>query len=60
MKIKYVTIPSENIAEEETFFVKFLGFEHKGELELRPNIHCPLLSNTDNDTHIAIIPDKLP
>ena len=58
MSIKYVTIPSENIAEEEFFFVNFLGFKHKGELELWPNVCCRLLSNNDSDTHIAIIPNK--
>jgi len=58
MRIKYVTVPSANIAEEESFFVKFLGFEHKGELELWPNVYCKLLSNNDSDTHIAIIPDN--
>jgi predicted enzyme related to lactoylglutathione lyase len=58
MKIKYVTVPSGDVAEEETFFVKSLGFEHKGELEIWPNIHCKLLSNNDSDIHIAIIPDR--
>jgi hypothetical protein len=58
MRIKYVTIPSENTAEEEVFFVDFLGFRHKGELELWPNVHCRLLSNSNNDAHIAIIPNK--
>jgi len=58
MKIKYVTVPSGNITEEETFFVRFLGFKHEGELELWPNIYCKLLSNNDNNTHIAIIPNR--
>lgn len=58
MKIKYVTVPSGDIAEEEIFFTKFLGFEHKGELELWPNIHCKLLSNSDSDVHLAIVPNK--
>ncbi|MGN6180290.1 MAG: VOC family protein [Mucilaginibacter sp.] len=56
MKIKYVTVPSEDIAEEENFFVKLLGFTNKGELELRPNVHCRLLSHNDSDIHLAIIP----
>jgi predicted enzyme related to lactoylglutathione lyase len=58
MRIKYVTVPSANIAEEETFFVNFLGFTHKGELEIWPKVHCKLLSNDDTDVHIAIIPNK--
>jgi len=58
MRIKYVTISSENITEEENFFVKILGFEQKGELELWSNIHCKLLSNNKSDTHIAIIPNE--
>ena len=58
MRIKYITIPSGNIAEEETFFVKFLGFKHTGELELWPNVHCKLLSNNDTDIHVAIIPER--
>jgi len=58
MRIKYVTIPSGNIAEEETFFVKFLGFKRKGELELWPNVSCKLLSNSDSDINIAIIPNR--
>lgn len=58
MRIKYVTIPSANIAEAETFFVKFLGFTHKGELELWPNVRCKLLSNNYSDVHIAIIPNR--
>lgn len=58
MKIKYVTIPSGNIAEEETFFVNFLGFQHTGDLELWPNVRCKLLSNNDSDIHVVIIPDS--
>jgi predicted enzyme related to lactoylglutathione lyase len=57
MRIKYVTIPSGNTAEEEIFFVKFLGFKHNGDLELWPNVCCKLLSNNDSDIHIAIIPN---
>lgn len=56
MRIKYVTIQSENIAEKESFFVNFLGFKRKGELELWPNVCCKLLSNHDSDVHLAIIP----
>jgi|GEM_PF-2559448 predicted enzyme related to lactoylglutathione lyase len=56
MVIKYVTLLTENIAEESTFFTSVLAFTPVGEMELWPGVNCRLFSSADQNTHFAIIP----
>lgn len=56
MIMKYITVLTDNVAEETIFFSSVLGFKLFGEFELWPNVICNLLGQDYNDVRIAVVP----
>lgn len=55
MRIKYLTISSENPTQDVLLLTSVLGFNHTGTLFLGENIHCRLFRHEAEDRCLALL-----
>jgi hypothetical protein len=59
MVVKYIAVLTDNIEEEELFFMSVLKYKMVGKIELWAGVNCKLMKLNDNSFNIILIPELI-